>query len=93
VERGRITRVADIVQATEHFSVQLGRIPAVVSPGDLYYADDPVVKGREHLFQTVEVRRSVTAKTSRATETATAAPGEKRRMANAVSTKDSSGEV
>jgi hypothetical protein len=51
--------MADIVEAKEPFSVTLpdGR-PFVVARGDRFYADDPVVRGREHLFGEITVRRS-----------------------------------
>lgn len=59
----------------------------MVNSGDLYYADDPVVKGRERLFGDVSIRNSrgpretasVTGN-SAVVETMTAEPGEKRRI-------------
>jgi hypothetical protein len=47
-------------------------VPRNFAPGDLIASDDPGFKGREHLFQPVEV-----AAYGR-TETATSAPGETR---------------
>jgi hypothetical protein len=45
---------------------------AVASPGQLWSGDNPDLKGREHLFEPVEVAAA------RSTETATAGPGESR---------------
>lgn len=49
----------------------------VVSAGSLVDSDDPIVKGREHLFEPVETYMSRRAGT---TEQATAAPGEVRNV-------------
>lgn len=50
---------APIVSANQPFSVNLSDgVPCMVADGDLFYADDEVVVGREHLFGQVEVRRS-----------------------------------
>lgn len=46
---------------------------AVASPGQIWSSDNPDIKGREHLFESVEV-----AAARSATETASAAPGETR---------------
>jgi hypothetical protein len=66
-----------IVEAREAFSVDLPTGTCVVHAHDRFYSDDPVVRGREHLFGLVTVRRSVPDPVT-ATETATAAPGERR---------------
>lgn len=62
-----------IVRAKEPFSYIDGNgVPRVVSPGQLFDDSDPAVAKRGHLFETVEVAAA------RATETASAAPGEVR---------------
>lgn len=66
-----------IVEAREAFSVDLPTGTCVVHPHDRFYSDDPIVRGREHLFGVITVRRSVPDPVT-ATETATAAPGERR---------------
>lgn len=68
-----------IVEAAEPFSVTLkDGTPFSVARGDLFYSDDPVVKGRELLFGEVNVRSSRPYRATSAAETATAGPGEKR---------------
>lgn len=77
-----------IVQAREPFSCSINGVPVIVSGGDLYYGQDPVVQGREHLFDDLTVlsttgpRGKATATGSAAgdSETASAAPGTRRRM-------------
>lgn len=65
-----------IVKATEPFSyVRPDGVLDVVTTERLFDGDDPVVKQRPHLFEPVEV---AAARTSGATETASAAPGEAR---------------
>lgn len=44
----------------------------VATPGQIWSDDNPAYKGREHLFEAVEVAAA------RSSETATAAPGENR---------------
>lgn len=60
-------------------------VEEVFAAGRLVDASDPVVKGREHLFEPVEVaasRQSLMGRTAPApVEQATAAPGEKRSVA------------
>lgn len=76
-----------IVQAKGPFTVNnADGVPWPVAPGDLYYSDDPVVAGREHLFTEPEVKDSRTAvRRSRempayaAPETAVAPPTGERR--------------
>lgn len=68
-----------IVEALEAFSVDLPTGPCSVGYRDRFYASDPIVRGREHLFGPVSVRRSVPVPVSASTtETATAGPGERR---------------
>ncbi|MGW6121500.1 hypothetical protein ACWFRF_20830 [Nocardia sp. NPDC055165] len=74
-----------ILRAREAFSyTDKSGVPRVVRPGDLVDSDDPDVKGREHLFETVEVAAN---RAAGAVEQTTAAPGEKR----TVSTRKTSG--
>lgn len=74
--------MADIVRAREPFSVPLpSGVPLSVSTGDLFYANDPIMAGREHLFGAVAVRESGTYGRPTPvvdTETADAAPGTRR---------------
>lgn len=73
-----------ILQAAESFSIHLpDGTPFVVVAGDRFYADDQVVKGREHLFGELAVRssapqRSRGTRTAAAVETADATPGKAR---------------
>lgn len=76
-----------IVQAREPFSATVNGIPFMVTAGELYYAKDPLVKGREHLFRDLTVQssglggeknREFASVTGSATETATAEPGKRR---------------
>ena len=77
-----------IVQAKEAFSgTQANGVPWNVGAGDLYWSNDPIVKGREHLFGDVTVlsstgatHRETATVTGSAVETATAEPGQRRRM-------------
>ncbi|MGV0785115.1 hypothetical protein [Mycolicibacterium sp. XJ775] len=65
-----------IVRAKEPFSyIDSQGVPRIVSPGQLLDDGDPAVIKRAHLFEPVEVAAA------RATETATAAPGELRSVA------------
>jgi hypothetical protein len=77
-----VASAADIVRAREPFDVTLANgVPVGVRTGDLFSADDPIVKGREHLFGEVTVRSSLDYGRSRVdvdTETADAAPGTRR---------------
>ncbi len=50
--------MAEILRATTSFSC--GRA-GIVRMGDLYESDDPIVKGREHLFEPVAGAVRVTA--------------------------------
>lgn len=74
--------MADIVRAREPFSVPLpSGVPLSVSTGDLFYADDGIMAGREHLFGAVVVRSSSAYGRPAPgvdTETADAAPGTRR---------------
>lgn len=66
------------------FSVSVRGVPRVVTVGSLVDADDPVVRGREHLFEDVETHMSDRAPQ---TEEATAAPGERRSLLPGRTTK------
>lgn len=56
-------------------------VPRVIRPGDLVSSDDPNFKGKEHLFETVEVAAARAAGVETATvETTTAEPGERRSL-------------
>lgn len=61
--------MAGLVVAREPFSLTLDGRDIIVHDGDVYPANHPVVKGREHLFKPRDA----------GIEQATAAPGEKRR--------------
>ncbi|RBO82073.1 hypothetical protein [Nocardia puris] len=74
-----ILRAREAFSYTDHHGV-----PRIVRPGDLVEDSDPGVKGREHLYEPVEV---AAARSSAVVEQATAAPGEKR----AVSTRKTGG--
>lgn len=73
-----------IVQCVAAFTVGSKNGPVVVNVGDLYFADDPIVDGREALFSDVIVKESGPRKSSRtpvgSIEEATAAPTGRRRM-------------
>lgn len=73
--------MADIYRAQQPFAFTgKSGIPRVVSAGDLFSSDDPDFKGKEHLFEPVEVQvdRARRARGGDASETASAAPGERR---------------
>lgn len=68
-----------IVQCRTSFIAVHGGRQVTIMSGDLYYADDPIVKGREQHFGELAVKSSTPAPApSRAAETATAAPGARR---------------
>lgn len=66
-----------------------GRV--VVGNGDIYWADDPLVKGREACFTDVDVKSTASGHretamasvTGSSMETATAAPASRRRLSKA----------
>lgn len=65
-----------IVRAKEPFAYSDAQgVPRIVNPGQLFDSTDPCVLKRQALFEPVEV---AAARTTVATETATAAPGEVR---------------
>ena len=69
--------MADILRANQPFAyTDSTGTPRVVRPGDLFSADDPCVKGRETLFEPVEV--AAARKATSTVEQATSAPGERR---------------
>lgn len=57
------------------FAVSVNGVPRMVTAGQLVEASDPVIKGREHLFEDAETYVSERAPK---VEQATAEPGEKR---------------
>lgn len=58
------------------FTMFVGGSPRIVNAGDLVDKNDPVIKGREALFEDVETY--VSDRTPAPVEQATAAPGERR---------------
>ena len=64
-----------VKRSKEAFTTWVDGAPRVVTIGQLLDSGDPVIKGREHLFEDVETH--VAEKATRV-EQATAAPGEKR---------------
>lgn len=65
--------MTEVYRATEPFAfTSVSGVPRVIRPGDLIADTDPDFKGREHLFE------PAVAAANRATETASAAPGERR---------------
>lgn len=73
---------ARIVSAREPFTADIDGAPVPVGTGDLFYADDAVVQGREHLFGEARVRRTrprpAPVTEPQGVETADAAPGTRR---------------
>ncbi len=81
-----------IVEAREPFSVTINGTPLTVSMGDRYYADDPVVASMDpaaqhRLWGELKVKSTVpppppepTVPAVASVETATAGPGERRRV-------------
>lgn len=63
------------LRVREAFAVPQGGISRVMRPGDLVRDDDPIVKGREGLFEPIE---SAVSRNEVRVEQATGAPGEKR---------------
>lgn len=59
------------------FAVSVGGVPRVMKAGALVQDDDPVIRGREHLFEDVDT--FVQKQRTRA-EAATAEPGERRSL-------------
>lgn len=85
-----------IVQCVSSFHAALEGAPLVVRTGDLYFADDVVVKGRENHFADVLVKSTGVRKPSRtpvgSVEEATATPGGRRRMTRPKDEQRSEGE-
>jgi len=85
-----------VVQAKDSFAVVINGHPKVVSFGDRFYSDDPVVKGREHLFEDQSVQKSwengrlaqISSPLGSAVETTTAEPGVRRRRSQPVDTSE-----
>ncbi|NYV72983.1 hypothetical protein [Streptomyces sp. UH6] len=67
-----------IKRATQPFTAYLDGVPRVVRTGDLVQDDDPVLKGRERLFEDVDAH--VAQRAPRTVEQATADPGEPRSL-------------
>lgn len=66
----------DVYRAKEPFAfTDKNGVPRSIVPGDLMTAGDPNLKGREHLFERVEV---AAARATNVVEDASAAPGELR---------------
>jgi len=64
------------------FAVSANGVPRMVTAGQLVDANDPVIKGREALFEDVETFMSdKAARQAPKVEQATAEPGEKRSVA------------
>lgn len=81
-----------IVQCRSAFAVTMadgGRV--VVGNGDIYWADDPMVQGREACFTDVDVKSTttghrvttMTSVTGSSVETASTGPGSRRRLSKA----------
>lgn len=66
-----------LIRCREPFSADVDGVPRTVAAGALVDESDPIVKGREALFETVD---DYAARTNRVrpVEAATAEPGEKR---------------
>lgn len=62
------------------FAASVGGVPRVMRPGTLVQDDDPVIKGREHLFEDVDA--FVQQRTR--VESATAEPGARRSLTKPV---------
>jgi len=68
------------------FSDHKNGVERVVRAGDLVDDKDPLVKGREHMFETVDA--NVARVSDRSVEQATSAPGEKRSVRRGRPRKD-----
>lgn len=81
-----------VLRAREAFACSDAQgTPRVVRPGDLFDSTDPLVTGRETLFEPVEVatqRSEAVVAGGSGVESATAAPGEKRSVSPKVSTPE-----
>lgn len=72
------------LRAKEPFSFNdINGVPRNVSSGELFDSADRNVKGREHLFEAVEVDIDRRRKATAGVEDATAEPGEKRSVSTA----------
>jgi hypothetical protein len=65
----------DILVAKESFSTEINGVPRAVTKGETFREGHPVVEGREEMFKPFKIDNEI--------ETATAAPGEKRRRTRA----------
>jgi hypothetical protein len=85
-----------VVQAKDSFAATINGYPKVVSVGDRFYSDDPIVKGREDLFEPQEVQKSwddgrlakISSPLGSAVETAVAEPGVRRRRSRSVESSE-----
>lgn len=79
-----------VLRCTEAFAFSDHKtgVERVVRPGDLVDAKDPLVKGREQWFESVDT--TVERISDRSVEQATAAPGEKRPVRASTKAKDTS---
>ncbi|QNJ58063.1 head-tail connector protein [Gordonia phage Bunnybear] len=81
-----------VLRAREAFACSDAQgTPRVVRPGDLFDSTDPLVTGRETLFEPVEVatqRSEAVVAGGSSVESATAAPGEKRSVSPKVTTPE-----
>lgn len=80
--------MTEFYRAREAFSLtSKSGLPRVITPGTLISSDDPDYKGREHLFEPVEV--SVAHSAAARTETTSAAPGQLRSLGRKTGKKPS----
>jgi hypothetical protein len=66
------------LRCKEPFSADIDGVPRTIPGGALIDSSDPIVKGREHLFETVDVYMAGRESKAAPVESASAAPGEKR---------------
>lgn len=82
-----------VLRAREAFACSDAQgTPRVVRPGDLFDSTDPLVTGRQNLFEPVEVatqRSEAVVAGGSSVESATAAPGEKRSVSTGRGRKSS----
>lgn len=67
-----------VLRSKEAFTAWSGGAPRVITVGQLVDDSDPIIKGREHLFETTEAHVAQQRERRAEVEQATAAPGEKR---------------
>lgn len=64
------------LRCKEAFAAYTDGVPRVVGAGELVDTDDPIIEGREHMFEPIDTYMS--RRGGGQDETATAAPGEAR---------------